>query len=66
MVEKCRNADTNNCRYSDNECWFIHENDLNENNQTDKNDVENDMIKKIFDMMATFEARILYLESKNK
>ena len=62
-VEKCRNAEKKCCRYNDNECWFIHENNINENILIDTTEIENDRVKKIFDMMKKFEARIGNLEN---
>ena len=63
-VEKCRNEKKKCCRYTSNECWFIHENQRNENNENDTTEIENDMIKNIFGMMKRFESRILHLENK--
>ena len=63
-VEKCRNAENKCCRYSNNECWFIHENHIIEINKKDTSEKENNMIKNIFDMLKRFESRILHLENK--
>ena len=59
-VEKCRNAEKNCCRYND-----IHENDINENILIDTTKIENDRVKKIYDMMKKFEARIGNLENNS-
>ena len=48
-AKKCKNSENNLCKYSESECWFIHENIAK--GSVPKNDINDEMIDKNFDKM---------------
>ena len=78
-MQKCKNANNGVCIFGNEKCWFIHDNNMksnenmnnenyeNTNNIKDKDNtnIENDVIKKMMNMMETFTERILRLEERN-
>ena len=50
------------CHFSDQDCWFIHEENITNNkiNITDQNE---DIIEKLFTMMEKFSARLMKIEN---
>ena len=59
-VKKCKNENNGDCPYGSKSCWFTHTDMLNESESNPN--VNNDIIKKIFDMMENFGERIINLE----
>ena len=65
-VKICRNITTNEeCRYGDN-CWFIHQQENKDGNKTFENNHEtnNDMIKRMLEVMENVTERLAQLEEK--
>ena len=61
-VESCTYARNGSCHFSNQDCWFIHE----ENIPTDKmgiKDQNEDIIEKLFTMMEKFSARLMKIEN---
>ena len=60
-VKKCSKYKEGWCSYSDN-CWFIHENfsiENGENNEKDKNENNEDMVKRLFNIVEKFTKRVI-------
>ena len=60
-VPLCRDASNGTCHFGNMKCWFNHEDveNLNENG----NNVNQEVVDKIFDMMENFTQRILEIEN---
>ena len=60
-VPLCRDASYGTCHFGNMKCWFNHEDveNLNENG----NNVNQEVVDKIFDMMENFTQRILEIEN---
>lgn len=71
-VPDCKKASNGTCWFGDKNCWFLHNpvHKINENknnkNQEDGNLYNQEIIRKIFDMMETFTHRIMQLENKSE
>ena len=59
-VQQCTHEKNNSCPYGAKKCWYLHS--LPENNEV--NNVNQEVIEKIFNMMEQFTKRILNLENK--
>ena len=70
-VQKCKKYLTNDCQYSNQKCWFIHEKHTNDhtNDELDSDnksavDKHNAMISKLMKMLEEYNQRIQQLESE--
>ena len=61
-VEDCKNERNNSCRYGAQNCWYRH----NSNAKNEENNVNQEVIEKLFYMMEQFTERILNLENQTK
>ena len=59
-VQQCKNETSNSCQYGAEKCWY-RQNLITSN---EENNVNQEVIKKIFNMMEQFTKRILNLENK--
>ena len=61
-VQHCKNEKSNGCKYGDQKCWYRHDSQADNN----INNVNEEVIEKIFNMMEQFTNRILTLENLTK
>ena len=61
-VEQCKNERSSSCKYGAQNCWYQH--NLKTNNEG--NDVNKEVIEKLFKMMEQFTERIINLENQRK
>ena len=59
-VQQCKHEKNNSCPYGPQKCWYLHS--LTKNNEV--NNVNQEVIEKIFNMMEQFTDRILNLENR--
>ena len=61
-VEECKNGKSNSCKYGDQNCWYRHNSQTN----SKENNVNQEVIEKLFNMMEKFTERIFNLENQTK
>ena len=65
-VENCRKYKGGACSYGEN-CWFIHENvQIIENNKKNENENNDENMKRLFDIVEKFTARVINIEDMIK
>ena len=65
-LENCRKYKEGACSYGE-KCWFIHENIQNiENENQNENEYNDENMKRLFDIVEKFTARVLNIEDMMK
>ena len=66
-VKKCRNNENGMCQHGQN-CWYNHDHEMifdEEHIQIDKNPENNQIVKKLVDMVENFGKRLVNIENRN-
>ena len=62
-IKQCNNEENGKCQHGPRLCWYKHT-EKHESLQVEQNIEANDMMKKLFDMMANICHRLLVIESE--
>ena len=54
----CKQNETGHCVYGDKMCWFIHENKIEENDNTE----DNSLLKRLVEMVEKLTKRVIEIE----
>ena len=61
-VHQCKNERSSSCKYGAQNCWYRHNSQTNNK----ENNVNQEVIEKLFNMMEQFTERIFNLENQTK